>query len=217
MAEVQQQEGGSDKGKHKKIRAKKSSTHIDMTPMVDLAFLLLTFFILTTTFSKPKTMDITMPVKDKVPEGEESKVPASQTMSILLTENDRIIWYRYKPSEDPATVAPTPVIADFSLDGPNSIHKVLLEQNSLMFNLVKMVEDSARRGLIENKPEVIKQHKAWVKAGEKKSLIVLIKPDEKSRYNNLVDILDEMLVCNVARYAIVDLSDAEKELIANTK
>ena len=65
MSEVQQQDS-SGKGKHKKIRAKKSSTHMDMTPMVDLAFLLLTFFILTTTFSKPKTMDITMPIKDKI-------------------------------------------------------------------------------------------------------------------------------------------------------
>jgi biopolymer transport protein ExbD len=217
MAEVQQQEGGSEKGKHKKVRAKKSSTHIDMTPMVDLAFLLLTFFILTTTFSKPKTMDITMPVKDKVEEEDRTKVPASQTMTILLTENDRIIWYRYKPDEDPATVAPTPIIADFSLDGPTSIHKVLLEQNQLVYNLVKQVEDSVKRGLIEDKDEIIKQHKAAVKAAEKKGLIVLIKPDDKSKYKNLVDILDEMLICNVGRYAIVELSDAEKELITNTK
>lgn len=217
MAEVQQQEGGSEKGKHKKVRAKKSSTHIDMTPMVDLAFLLLTFFILTTTFSKPKTMDITMPVKDKIEEEERTKVPASQTMSILLTEDDRIIWYRYKPNEDPATTAPTPVIADFSLDGPASIHKVILEQNQLVYNLVKQVEDSVKRGLIEDKDEIIKQHKAAVKAAEKKGLIVLIKPDDKSKYNNLVDILDEMLICNVGRYAIVELSESEKELITNTK
>src|SRR5436190_7870316 len=91
MAEVQQKDS-SGGGKHKKVRAKKSSTHIDMTPMVDLAFLLLTFFILTTTFSKPKTMDITMPVKDEKKENQ-TKVPASQTMSILLTSNDKIIWY----------------------------------------------------------------------------------------------------------------------------
>ena len=217
MAEVQQNDGGSNKGKHKKVRAKKASTHIDMTPMVDLAFLLLTFFILTTTFSKPKTMDITMPVKDKVNEEDQSKVPASQTMTILLTENDRIIWFRYKEGQDPATTTPETHIADFSMDSPNSIRKVMLEQNTLVYNEVKMVEDSVKKGLIEDKPEVIKQHKAWVKAGEKKGLIVLIKPDDKSKYNNLVDILDEMLVCNVGRYAIVDLTDSEKELIANTK
>jgi len=57
-------EEGGKKGKHSKKRAKKSSTRIDMTPMVDLAFLLLTFFMLTTTFSKPKTMEINMPFDD---------------------------------------------------------------------------------------------------------------------------------------------------------
>src|ERR1041384_4806514 len=92
MSEVQQQDQGSDR-KHKKVRAKKASTHIDMTPMVDLAFLLLTFFMLTTTFSKPKVMDITMPVKDKIEDTARTKVPASQTLSILLTEKNRIIWY----------------------------------------------------------------------------------------------------------------------------
>src|SRR6188474_3952725 len=93
MSEVQSgpNEGGK-KGKHSKLRAKKSSTHIDMTPMVDLAFLLLTFFMLTTTFSRPKTMEINMPVKD-AKEEEQQKVAASQTLSVLLTEKDRIIWY----------------------------------------------------------------------------------------------------------------------------
>lgn len=213
MAEVQQQDGGSDKGKHKKIRAKKSSTHIDMTPMVDLAFLLLTFFILTTTFSKPKTMDITMPVKDKIEEEERTKVPASQTMSILLTENDRIIWY--KGLDDP-TQPPVTNIADFSQDGPNSIRKVLLRENALVCNLVAQVEADVKRGVIPNVPDSIKKQKARVKA-DKKGLIVLIKPDDKSKYTNLVDILDEMLVCNVGRYAIVDLSESEVELIKNTQ
>jgi biopolymer transport protein ExbD len=214
MAEVQQQDSGSDKGKHKKIRAKKASTHIDMTPMVDLAFLLLTFFILTTTFSKPKTMDITMPVKDKVEDEDRTKVPASQTLSILLTENDRIIWYM---GIDDPTMPPQTNIADFSQDGTRSIRKVLLEKNKLVYDQVKLVEDSVKRGLIEDNPDVIKQHKAWVKAAEKKGLIVLIKPDDKSKYKNLVDMLDEMLVCNVGRYAIVELSDSEAELIKNTQ
>lgn len=214
MAEVQQQEGSDKGGKHKKVRAKKNSTHIDMTPMVDLAFLLLTFFIFTTTFSKPKTMDITMPVKDKVEDQDRTKVPASQTMSVLLTEDDRIIWYM---GVDDPNMPPETNIADFSLNGPRSIHKVILEKNKLVNDLVKMVEDSVKRGLIPDNEEEIKSHKARVKAAEKKGLIVLIKPDDKARYNNLVDMLDEMLVCNVGRYAIVDLSDNEKELITNTK
>jgi biopolymer transport protein ExbD len=213
MAEVQQQDGADKGGKHKKVRAKKSSTHIDMTPMVDLAFLLLTFFIFTTTFSKPKTMDITMPVKEKDP-ANQTKVPASQTMSVILTEKDKIIWYM---GVDSATVPPETNTADFSMNGPRSIHKVFLEKNKLVNDLVKMVEDSVKRGLIPDTEEDIKSHKAKVKAAEKKGLIVLIKPDDKSRYNNLVDILDEMLVCNVGRYAIVDLSENEKELIKNAQ
>ena len=65
MADVQTNDQDSGKGgKHKKVRAKKQSTHIDMTPMVDLAFLLLTFFMMTTTFGKPKTMEINMPIKE---------------------------------------------------------------------------------------------------------------------------------------------------------
>jgi biopolymer transport protein ExbD len=213
MAEVQQgpEQGG---GKHKKVRAKKSSTHIDMTPMVDLAFLLLTFFIMTTTFSKPKTMDITMPVKDKIEDKDRTKVPASQTMSIILSENDKIIWYM---GMDSASVPPQTNIADFSQNGPKSIHKVLLERNKLVADQVRLVEDSVKRGLIPDNDEEIKKHKAWVKAAEKKGLIVLIKPDSLSRYKNLVDILDEMLITNVARYAIVDLSESEKELIKNAQ
>ena len=136
-----------------------------MTPMVDLAFLLLTFFILTTTLSKPKTMDITMPVKDEVKERDRTKVPASQTMSILLTQNDKIIWYigMDNPEEPPVTE-----MADFSASGPNSVHKMLLEKNKLVVNLVQQVDDSVKAGLIPNKEEEIKKHKAAVKAAEKK-------------------------------------------------
>ena len=213
MAEVQQQ-GGSDQGKHKKLRAKKSSTHIDMTPMVDLAFLLLTFFIFTTTFSKPKTMDITMPVKDKVEDKDRTKIPASQTLSILLTADDKIVWYM---GMDSVGLPPETNIANFSLIGNKSIHRVLLEKNKLVYDKVKMVEDSVARKLIPDDQQTINQHKAAVKADEKKGLIVLIKPDSTARYKNLVDILDEMLITNVGRYAIVDLTPSEKELIKNTK
>ncbi|MFM7079991.1 MAG: ExbD/TolR family protein, partial [Bacteroidota bacterium] len=62
MAQLNTEPAGGGGKKDGKVKQKKSTTHIDMTPMVDLAFLLLTFFMLTTTFSKPKTMEVNMPV-----------------------------------------------------------------------------------------------------------------------------------------------------------
>src|SRR3954466_10608889 len=142
MAEVQSQDS-SGGGKHKKVRAKKSSTHIDMTPMVDLAFLLLTFFILTTTFSKPKTMEINMPVKPK-DSTEQQKVKDSLALTILLTDKNKVVWYR-GIGDDP-NKPPETHIADFSLTSPNSIHKVILERNARTFAMVKATRDSVSKG-----------------------------------------------------------------------
>src|SRR5258708_28260297 len=91
MSEMASDSGGGKK-KGGKIRSKKSSTKIDMTPMVDLAFLLLTFFILTTTFSKPQTMEITMPEKPK-PEDVQPLVNERKVLTLVLGSNDKIYWY----------------------------------------------------------------------------------------------------------------------------
>lgn len=70
---------------------KKVSTKVDMTPMVDLAFLLVTFFMLTTTFSKPQTMEVNMPEKND--KNETMKVKETKTTTLLLAENDKIYYY----------------------------------------------------------------------------------------------------------------------------
>ena len=77
MSEVQQQEGSEKGGKHKKVRAKKSSTHIDMTPMVDVAFLLLIFFMCTTVFKPPEKDKIALPESNS-----EAKAPESDVITI---------------------------------------------------------------------------------------------------------------------------------------
>jgi biopolymer transport protein ExbD len=165
MAEIAQ--GGGGGGKKGKVRAKKSSTRIDMTPMVDLAFLLLTFFMLTTTFSKPQTMEITMPEKpkeeDKLPEVNEKKV-----VTLILGANDKIYWYH-------GITDPKVEVTDFSANG---IRKILLKQNA-----------------------------------EIPGMILLIKPGDDSRYKNMVDILDEMNITNMQRYALVKITDTDKELV----
>ena len=141
MAEVSQGGGGGGHKKGGKVRAKKASTKIDMTPMVDLAFLLLTFFMLTTTFNKPQTMEITMPEKpkaeDKLPEVNEKKV-----VTLVLGKNDKIYWYH-------GITDPKIEVTDFS---PNGIRKVLMTQNSQipgMILLIKPSEESRYKNMVD--------------------------------------------------------------------
>ena len=164
MSEISQSSGG---GKDGKVRSKKSSTRIDMTPMVDLAFLLLTFFMLTTTFNKPQTMEIVMPEKPK----ENDKPPMvneKRVVTLLLGSDDKIYWYK-------GITKPVVEQTNFSKDG---IRKVLAEQNASV-------------------PE----------------MLVLIKPTDESRYKNVVDILDEMTISNISRFALVDATPSDLDLI----
>ncbi len=102
MAELNTGGGG---GKEKKVRSKKQSTGVDLTAMVDLAFLLITFFMLTTSMNKPQSMNLAMPEKEDIEDPEtETNVAESRTMTILLGENDKIVWYMGKvesPFEGP--------------------------------------------------------------------------------------------------------------------
>ncbi len=89
MAELDTSSGGNKSGK---VRSKKQSTRVDLTAMVDLAFLLITFFMLTTTLQKSKAMDIVKPDKD-IKDETRLELRASSTMTILLGKNDKIAWY----------------------------------------------------------------------------------------------------------------------------
>ena len=88
MSEIQQGGGGGDKGG--KVRTKKASTRIDMTPMVDLGFLLITFFILATTLSKPSSMTLAVPDKQEK-EQETEPIKASKVLTLFLGK-DNTVW-----------------------------------------------------------------------------------------------------------------------------
>ncbi|MDX5346405.1 MAG: biopolymer transporter ExbD [Hymenobacteraceae bacterium] len=169
MAEVQQQADSGGKGGKK--RSKKMGTRLDMTPMVDLAFLLLTFFMLTTTFNKPQTMEINMPVKDKDDPTNQTPIKASNALTIMMFGDDKVYYYDGLLSSD---VKPELKTSDYSANG---IRKVLLERKS--------------------NPD----------------LVVLIKPDASSRYKNVVDILDEMKITDTNKYALVEITEQDKEFV----
>jgi len=117
MAELDTSGGGKKGGG--KVRSKKASTRVDLTAMVDLAFLLITFFILTTTLQKPKAMDLTMPDKDE--KNDQLPVPASRTMTVLLGSKNKLEWYIGEPGKS------APTKESFGKDG---IRKTLLEKGS---------------------------------------------------------------------------------------
>lgn len=168
------QSGGKHKGGK---RSKKMSTRVDMTPMVDLAFLLVTFFMLTTTFNKPTVMDIKMPAKIKDLK-DEQEVPESKTMSIILGGGDTIWYYM--------GLKPELKLSSYAADG---IRKIILDKRQ----------------------EVMNNNQG------KNEAIVLIKATPRSNFKNVVDMFDEMSITKIATYALVDLSDEEKQLVANSQ
>lgn len=93
MAEVQVQDKGDKGGK---VRSKKQSTRVDMTPMVDLGFLLITFFMFTTTFSKPNVMDLGLPAKPKkdAPPPQKTEIDLSNSISLIIGKDNRIFYHQ---------------------------------------------------------------------------------------------------------------------------
>jgi biopolymer transport protein ExbD len=209
MAEIVQNEGG---GKHKgKKRAKKHPTHVDMTPMVDLACLLLTFFILTTTFAKPKVMEIIMPDKNKP--GKSDEIPKSRALTIILDENNKIYWYAglanpLKP--------PLPEIheTDYSKDG---VRKLLLHRNKVLFTEIEQLNQDVAKGKVSLKTDSVKQRLRNFKKSDKTGPIVLIKATDKVKYGNVVDIIDEMSIADISIYAIVDMNKIDEHMLADYK
>lgn len=120
MAELNTGGGG---GGHKggKVRSKKQSTRVDLTAMVDLAFLLITFFMLTTTLAKPQAMDMFMPDKDPKKE-DQIKIADNRSLNLLLGSNNKIEYYMGQ-AENPLS---PPTVVGY---GKNGIRKVLLEQS----------------------------------------------------------------------------------------
>jgi biopolymer transport protein ExbD len=197
MAEISSEGGGKKNGK--KARSKKMSTKIDFTPMVDLGFLLITFFMLTTTLSKPQTMEITMPEKDKIIDS--TKIKESTAMTIILSEKNRV--YYYFGITDPK-------VEVTSFDPKKGIRQILKERNRPQIDQINVLRKKLAAKQIDM-PEYKKQV-GQIKS-DKNALMVLIKSDEKSRYKNLIDVLDEMQINDIGKYAIVDITPQEIELI----
>lgn len=122
MAELNTGDGGGGKKGSKKVRSKKQNSKVDLTAMVDLAFLLITFFMLTTSLSKPQSMDLGLPDKDDDPtKNKDVKVDENRTMTLLLGDDNKLKMYM--------GLLATPKIAPKDIVyGKEGIRKELLKQ-----------------------------------------------------------------------------------------
>jgi biopolymer transport protein ExbD len=137
MAELNTSDSSSKKGGGK-VRSKKSNSKVDLTAMVDLAFLLITFFMLTTSLSKPQSMDLGLPDKEDDPNKDKPvKVDENRTMTVLLGDNNQLKYYMGligSPSVKPTAIA----------YGKAGIREVLLKQKQLVVEYTK----DKKKGLI---------------------------------------------------------------------
>jgi biopolymer transport protein ExbD len=171
MAEMDTSGGGGHKKGPGVKKGKKLSTRVDLTPMVDLGFLLITFFIFTTTMSQPTAMRLFLP-KDVQNPDEQNKVKNSAVITLMLGKQDKIYYYE---GDSAATLKQT----DF-----------------------KKVRDI----VIDKKNRT-----------DPKDFVVVLKPTVDATYKNTVNILDEMTIDNIKRYAMVDISPDEYKLIQLTE
>lgn len=191
MADLDTSSGGGHKKGPGVKKGKKLSTRVDLTPMVDLGFLLITFFMFTTTLAKPKTMEINMPYKDpNMTQEDKNKVKKSVALTVLLGKNHRIFYYE-GIGDDPEQ---SPNIQVTSFKGKNGIREQIIAKK-------KMVDELKRSGALTAKDETT----------------ILIKPDTSSTYSDLVNILDEMNINDVKVYAIIDISELEQGWVKETE
>lgn len=199
MAEISQDSGSHKKGGKK--RSKKLSTRVDLTPMVDLGFLLITFFMLATTLIKPQTMEITMPSTKKVEEEDKTVAKASQAISLILAKENSVYYYFGK------TEGAKVIKTDYSSEG---LRKVLLEKN---YDVAKQVEDlKVEKAKVHMSEEDYQKKLSEIKANKNAPVVRIMATDDAS-YKNLVDALDEMNICSISRYAIVNFDTPDQDLL----
>ena len=164
----------SNNQKSGNTRLKKMPVRVDLTAMVDLAFLLITFFMLTTSLTKQKVMPVVMPAKGPV-----GFVSEHTTMTICLGKNNQALWFLGQP------------------DKPLTVPKVVTNETAI-------------------RTAIINTHKLVVASGYP-TFMVLVKPDEHSLYENLVNALDELKITDVQSYAIASLLPKEIALLKEYK
>ncbi len=175
MADITQNQSGNH-SKHAKPRSTKRSLRVDLTPMVDLAFLLISFFMLTTLLSEDKAMEL-----DKRTTDDTTPIGKCRVLNILIDSFDRV--YTYEGFE--------------------------------LSNLQKTSFDAGGgiRHLVMKKAKQVKKDCGTDRNGKPHPLVCLIKLLPGARYQNMVDIMDEMVITNTTAYSLQEPAPDETAMV----
>jgi biopolymer transport protein ExbD len=166
-----------------------------MTPMVDLGFLLITFFIFTATMTSPVGMDLNMPKETEKTE-EQTKVKQSGALTLMLGADNKIFYYEGELAEDGSNFQQTTF---------GKIRDIIIKKKQSVI--------ASYTGNPECEQKAREKGKDPRKECEDEDFIVVIKPTENATFKNTVDILDEMTINNVRRFALVKIAETEMDLV----
>jgi biopolymer transport protein ExbD len=201
MAEIIESGGGD---KHGKKRPKKGAVRMDMTPMVDLAFLLLTFFILATSLSKPKTLEIIYPKEVENKDDKTKLADELATTLIIGEEENQVFYYAGKFNPDTTKLIQT----DFSKDG---FRQILIDKNRTINQQVFDLKTRLNEQGLSKEAYEEQYKEAYSKiVNDDNAPFVLIKTTDKSKWRSVVNAIDELNICNVRKRAILDMDKPEK-------
>lgn len=206
--------------KKKASRQKKAQTRVDFTPMVDMMMLLITFFMLCTSLSKPQSMQLTMPSNDKnIQDQDKGATKASQTITLYLAGNDAIYHVDGIPEyNNPACLKKTTwgaqgirdvLINHKTEDGYTPVKNIKAAKAVLDAERAK--DKSMSDSTYENRLKDIKNGK--LETGNVPTLTIIIKAMDSASYKNLVDALDEMQICAIGKYVIDQINDDDMRLL----
>ena len=202
-------------------KQKKMDTRVNVTPMVDMMMLLITFFMLCTTLAKPQAMQLTMPSNDEnVDKQDKSVTKASHTVTLYLGADDQIWYVAGLPNyEDPSCVKKTSygakgirdVLRNHVIaDGTRPVQQILLAverlKNDRKANPLQYNDSTYQK-------ELNKIKKGELKEGKVNTLTIVIKPTDNATFKNMIDALDEMQILSIGTYVIDKITPDDVKLL----
>jgi len=192
--------GGGTKAPRKKIpgmrvRVKRRiGIRLDMTPMVDIGFLLLIFFMCTTVFRQPQAMEITLPEAN----APNVKVSQDNVLTLKLMNDGDMVWHVGENSDQPVIV--------------DSLGEVLKDQRKA--NITRRVGEG------KLKPEALTVLQRWEaqpndtsltrQIEDASKLVILVEVGDSCVYQRVVDAMDEIQQAKIQRFSITSLAEALK-------